>query len=72
MTQLIEEGALRGPRSGPLQGDNQILAVDVLVVARLAPGRPTDGDRSLRHRVAVIVGESWWPCSPGGRLAYWA
>ncbi|MBJ7597749.1 hypothetical protein [Candidatus Nephthysia bennettiae] len=32
MTQLIEQGNLRGPRSGPLRGDNQIIAVDVLEV----------------------------------------
>ncbi len=42
MAQLIEKGDLRGPAGGPLRGDNQIMAVDVLGVTeqgqqRLAP-----------------------------------
>jgi hypothetical protein len=41
LVQLVEEGYLRGPRSGPLCGDNRILDIDVLGVtpkgrARLA------------------------------------
>ena len=36
LMQLIDDGYLRGPKGGPLRGDNQVLAVDVLGVT--APG----------------------------------
>ncbi len=50
LAQLIEEGDLRGPRSGPLRGDNRILAVDLLGVTQQGQQRLAQASRPWWRR----------------------
>ncbi len=50
LAQLIEEGDLRGPRNGPLRGDNRIVAVDLLGVTQQGRLRLAEASRPWWRR----------------------